>query len=53
MSNQSFRSLPNYKKMHEKTASNKGIAKEFQEAKTLTEARKILFGEKKGSRRSK
>jgi len=41
------RSLDNYKKMHAKTAEDKGVDKEFHSAKTLTKARKILFGYKR------
>jgi len=45
------RSLTNYKEQHTSTAKNKGVAKEFQAAPTLTQARKILFGFKKGNTR--
>lgn len=43
------RSLPNYKSMHASTAKSKGVSEAFQSAKTLTQARKILFGYKKGN----
>ena len=39
--------LANYKKMHTKTAEQKGCAKEFLETKTLTQARKVLWGMKR------
>ncbi len=42
------RSLENYKSMHAKLAQDKGVEREFQESRTLTQARKILFGYKKG-----
>jgi hypothetical protein len=45
-----FRSLENYKKMHESTAKQKGVSKELQNAGTLTQARKIVFGVKSGQR---
>lgn len=45
------RSLTNYKDMHTSTAKEKGVEKEFQSAKTLTAARKILFGFKKKNTR--
>lgn len=40
------RSLENYKAQHEQTAKSKGVSKQFQEDKTLTAARQILFGVK-------
>jgi hypothetical protein len=40
------RSLRNYKAMHHATARDKGVGEAFREAKTLTEAKKILFGVK-------
>jgi hypothetical protein len=43
------RSLTNYKAMHASTAEDKGVNVAFQAARTLTQARKILFGYKKGS----
>lgn len=43
------RSLSNYKDMHRSTAENKGVLKEFLNAKTLTEARKVAFGLKRKS----
>lgn len=46
-----FRSLENYKQMHVKTAESKGCLDLFMKARTLTEARKILFGVKKGATR--
>lgn len=45
------RSLSNYKSMHAKTAESRGVTKELEKAQTLTQARKILFGYKKGSKR--
>ncbi len=45
------RSLSNYKAMHAKTAANKGVTQELLSAKTLTQARKIVFGVKKGNDR--
>lgn len=42
------RSLTNYKDMHSSTAKEKNVSAEFQSAKTLTQAKKILFGYKKG-----
>jgi hypothetical protein len=40
------RSLSNYKAMHEGTAKGKGVGAQLQAARTLTQARKILFGVK-------
>ncbi len=40
------RSLESYKEMHEKTAKEKGVHEQFMRCKTLTQARKVLFGEK-------
>lgn len=37
--------------MHEPTAREKGCLKELMNAKTLTQARKILFGYKKKNTR--
>ena len=45
------RSLTNYKSMHSKTADSKGVGEQFRAARTLTQARKILFGFKKGNAR--
>lgn len=45
------RSLQNYKQMHSSTASDKGCSKEFQACKTLTAARKVLWGFKKKNTR--
>lgn len=39
--------LENYKDMHKKLATSKGVIKPFMACPTLTKARKILFGEKK------
>lgn len=36
--------LANYKAIHQETARKKGVLKEFNEATTTTQARKILFG---------
>ena len=41
--------LANYKSQHAKTADERGVAKEFAKAQTLTAARKVLFGTKRGS----
>jgi len=41
-----FRNLENYKAMHTKTAKSKGLTSQLLEAKTLTRARAILFGER-------
>ena len=39
--------LVNYKEQHKETASNKGMLELFMAAHSLSEARRILFGEKK------
>lgn len=39
-----FRSLTNYKAIHKATAEARGCGQAFQEARTLTEARRILRG---------
>jgi len=39
-----FRSLLNYKTMHGELARSKGVYEQFMDAKSLTVARKILFG---------
>jgi hypothetical protein len=39
-----FRSLSNYKEQHEKTAKERKVGDAFKAARTLTEAKKILFG---------
>lgn len=36
--------LDNYKRMHRALAESKSVIKAFLEAKTLTQARKVLFG---------
>lgn len=41
------RSLENYKKLHEKGAKLKGCNEALQAAKSLTIARRIVFGYKK------
>jgi hypothetical protein len=41
------RSLENYKELHKALAEAKGILDRLLKAQTLTEARKVLFGEKK------
>ena len=46
MSDFAGRSLENYKKMHEETARKKDVYNEFMACRTLTKARKILWGEK-------
>lgn len=35
--------LSNYKQLHQDTAKKKNVVVEFNSAKTLTQARKILF----------
>lgn len=42
------RSLTNYKQLHAGRAEDRGVGRTFQNAKTLTEARKLLFGTKRG-----
>lgn len=39
-----FRSLKNYQLMHYELARSKGVLTEFLACKTLTAARKMLFG---------
>jgi hypothetical protein len=39
-----FRSLKNYKAIHQGRAEKKGVGEQFQTAETLTRARRILFG---------
>jgi len=39
-----FRSLTNYKALHERRAKEKGVYAEFMSATTLTQARKLVFG---------
>jgi hypothetical protein len=39
--------LQSYKEMHRGTAANKKVSAEFANAKTLTAARKVLWGVKK------
>ncbi len=41
-----FRKLKSYKTMHHATAREKGVIEDFLDSRTLTEARKILFGVK-------
>lgn len=45
------RSLENYKAIHAKTAEQKGVSHELQNARTLTAAKKVVFGIKKGNTR--
>jgi len=45
--------LSNYKTMHQGTARNKNCFHEFMNTKTLTEARKVLWGFKKKNTRAK
>lgn len=45
------RSLDNYKQQHRNTSESKGVQKEFMLAKTLTQAKKILFGYKRKNSR--
>lgn len=42
------RSLTNYKAQQEKVARSRGTLTELQNAKTLTQARKAVYGLKKG-----
>lgn len=44
--------LQNYKEMHKGTAANKKCSAEFAAARTLTQARKVLWGYKKKNKRS-
>lgn len=39
-------SLAGYKAQHQQLATEKGILPQFMAAKTLTEARRLLFGKK-------
>lgn len=41
------RSLQNYKEMHAAEANSKGVGAQLATAKTLTAAKKIVFGYKK------
>ncbi len=43
------RSLDNYKIMQAKVAASKGLTKELQACRTLTQAKKLLFGLKSGN----
>ena len=43
------RSLSAYKQIHAKTAENRGVTGAFNKAQTLTAAKKILFGVKRGN----
>lgn len=45
------RSLDNYKSMHARTAESRGVGEQLRSAKTLTQARKIVFGYKKKNTR--
>lgn len=45
--------LSNYKSMHQGTAKSKNCLHEFMNARTLTEARKVLWGFKKKNTRAK
>ena len=45
-----LRSLDNYIEIHKKLAEERGVGARFKNARTLTEARKILFGVKPGQR---
>ena len=42
--------LETYKNQHAKTAETKGCVAELAAAKTLTQARKVLFGDKSRTR---
>lgn len=39
-----FRTLSGYKEQQTEVAKDKGVYEKFMEAKTLTQARKILYG---------
>jgi hypothetical protein len=39
--------LRNYKQLHAETAAEKKVSAQFAAARTLTEAKKVLWGEKK------
>ena len=43
------RSLDNYKAIHKAAAETKGVGAELAMAKTLTHAKKIVFGMKRGN----
>jgi hypothetical protein len=43
------RNLENYKKLQSSIAEKKKLVKELKEADTLTKARKLLYGLKKGN----
>lgn len=45
------RSLSNYKQMQAKVAESKGVLDALMSAKTLTQARKVVYGTKKGNTR--
>lgn len=45
------RSLKNYKLMQGKAAASNNVTKQLEAAKTLTEARKIVYGYKKKNQR--
>lgn len=45
------RNLENYKQMQSKVAESKGVLDALMNAKTLTQARKIVYGHKKGNTR--
>jgi hypothetical protein len=47
------RSLQNYKEMQEGVSKSKGVYDDLKKAKTLTEARKIVYGYKKGNKDKK
>ena len=47
---QSFRKLSSYKKTQREVAIKKGCLAELDAATTLTEARKIVYGEKQKNR---
>lgn len=45
------RSLDNYKQIQAKVANDRGVGDKLRNAKTLTEAKKIVFGYKKKNTR--
>lgn len=48
-SNYLGRNLENYKQMQSKVAASKGVSDQLKAAKTLTAARKIVYGYKNGN----
>lgn len=46
MKNKTFRSLENYKTQQADVAKDRGVYEQLMKAKSLTEARKIMYGSK-------